>query len=164
MPFIGGTRMESAHARLPPQARAAWKAHHNRRKNTSPRLPWVRHAAAVAGQFPANECDGDEPGGVFLVHELAHGGAGGELAREDLIELELADDVAGAVTRLLQVEVLLEPDGFAGEAEPAAWSVRGGELRGLLQRHLIRVHAQIAQGAGGALGEEDPDQLAGARA
>src|SRR3954464_10324565 len=86
-----------------------WRRSAAASKRRGPRLPRFRDAAAVCGELPAQERCRDQAGGVLFVHELPQRPAGGELAGEDLVELQLADHVAGAVAGLLQIEVLFEP-------------------------------------------------------
>src|SRR5207302_7884616 len=121
------------------------------------------NAAAVPDQFPAQQRDGNQAGGIPLVDELAEGAAAAELAGEDVVQLHLADQVARPVPRLLQVKMLLAPNGLARQAQPSARGVLGGELRRLLEGHLIRVHAQFAQSASSPLREEHIDELSRSR-
>ena len=76
------------------------------------------------------------------------------------LDHRLAGEVAGAVAGLLQVEPLLEPDGVAIRAQPAARRPLAGEARRLVERPLVRVHAQARDRARGALGQHDVDELA----
>ena len=104
----------------------------------------------------------DEPARVEFVHETADGERVAELAAADahqLLDLHLADEVARAVGRLLKIQVLLAADRRAVEAQPAARRVGGGELGGLLEAELVRVHPQVADGARPPLREQHIDEL-----
>jgi hypothetical protein len=79
---------------------------------------------------------------------------------QELLDLELAAQVARAVPRLPEIKVLLGAYETALEAQPAARSVSRRERRRLLERRLPRVHAKVAQRAGGVLGQQDVDELA----
>src|SRR5438093_3804423 len=115
-----------------------------------------------AGELPSKQRHRYEARGVEVVHELLHREAIAELLfplREQLLDLDLAGDVAGAVRGLLQVEMLLLANGAGVEPQPAAGCARGCELSRLLEREVVRVHPEIAERPRRAFGEEHVDQL-----
>src|SRR3954468_14374938 len=129
-------------------------------------MPGAGNAARVAGELPADERDRDQARGVDVVDEVAQLEPLAKLALargDQLVDLELADHVARAVRRLLQIQVLLEPDRLPIEAEPAARSLGRREAGGLFDPELVRVHAQVADRARRPLRKEDMDELARSR-
>src|SRR6185436_18866896 len=93
----------------------------------------VRHPTR---QLPADQRRRNHPGGFEVLHEAAH--AEGVALRllalgQELLDLDLADHVARAIGRLLQVEELLVADERALQAQPPARRVLRRESRGLLE-------------------------------
>ena len=79
---------------------------------------------------------------------------------EQALEQILAGDVAGAVARLSQVQVLLEFQQLRLVAHPAArrpFDVHRSRFR---HGHFIRMRIQRTEAAGSALRQHDPDDLA----
>src|ERR1700737_5524335 len=71
---------------------------------------------AIAGELPSHERDGDQARRIELVHESPQREIAAQrtVPRGDqLVDLELPDHVARPVPGLLQVQVLLAPDGLA---------------------------------------------------
>src|SRR3546814_3178614 len=60
----------------------------------------------------------------------------------DMIELQFADDIAGAVARLAQIKQLLERGQFVVRVGPAARRPFGMEMAGLLERPVVRLDIQ----------------------
>ena len=81
---------------------------------------------------------------------------------DDLFHQPPAGDVAGAVARLPQVEVLLEAEQRVAP-HPAARRPVDVNIGGLRHRQIVGVRVQVAQPARGAGDQHDPDDLARAR-
>src|SRR3546814_3589376 len=80
-----------------------------------------------------------------------------------MIELQFADDIAGAVARLAQIKQLLERGQFVVRVGPAARRPFGMEMAGLLERPVVRLDIQRGEAPRGAVGQHDPHQLLRAR-
>ena len=63
----------------------------------------------------------------------------------ELFDLHLADEVTGAIGRLLQVQMLFAANGIGVEPQPSARRVGGRELRRLFERRLVGVHPEVAE-------------------
>src|SRR5215210_2124295 len=118
---------------------------------------------AVPGELPANQRNRDDPGGVDILEPALQGEGVAELMgplAHQILELNLAGDVARAVARLAQVELLLEAEKVEVGAHPAAWGPFDLEGLGLREVELVGLEVERGEPAGGALGEHDPDDLA----
>src|SRR5690349_2297984 len=117
-------------------------------------------------QLPLDQRHRDHAGLVEL-REHAHGTEIlAQLLRAlqpQLLDEIFAGDVAGAVTRLAKVEVLLESEQIERGAHPAARCPCNVEVRRLLHRELVRLGIQRAQSARRTVRQHDPLQLAGSR-
>src|SRR5947209_1351213 len=85
---------------------------------------------SLTGQLPAHQRDGDETGCVELVEEAFERELIAELpgpCGEQFVDLQLSGHVARPVRRLLQIEVLLEPDRSVLQPQPATRRVLAGE-------------------------------------
>src|SRR4029079_16854144 len=83
----------------------------------------VNLPGSVAGELPADERDGDDAGGVDLLEPALQGEGVAELVgalAHQVLELDLAGEVARAVARRAQVELLLEAEQIEIGAHPAA--------------------------------------------
>ena len=60
---------------------------------------------------------------------------------DELVDLDLADQVARPVAGLLEIEVLLAAHQVSVHAQPAPRRVGAGEGGGLLEGHLVADHA-----------------------
>ena len=102
-----------------------------------------------------------------LVHEALEGELVTELKGpfgHELLDHLLADEVACGVPGLGQVEMLLVPHRAGIRGHIAAWSPFSGEVHRLLNRPLVTMHHQAANGARRPLRHEDPNELARLRA
>src|SRR5262245_36591289 len=101
----------------------------------------ARAPLARARQLLADEGERDHARGVHLVHEAAQCESRSPRVcalGEQRLELVLAHEIAGAVARLRQVELLLEPHEVAVDAHPAARRALAGGPGRLLERPLVR--------------------------
>src|SRR6185312_3054120 len=115
------------------------------------------------GELPANQRNRNDAGGVDLLEPALQGEGVAELMgslSHQILELNLAGDVARAVARLAQVELLLEAEEVEVGAHPAARGPFDLEGLGLREVELVGLEVERGEPAGGALGEHDPDDLA----
>src|SRR5688500_10041119 len=117
---------------------------------------------AIPGELPADQRNRDDPGGVGLLEPALQGEGIAELMSplaHQILELNLAGDVARAVARLAQVELLLEAKKVEVGAHPAAWGPFDLEGLGLREVEFVGLQVERGEPAGGALGEHDPDDF-----
>ena len=84
-------------------------------------------------------------------------------ARDHVVELRFADNVAGAVAGLAKIQELFESDQLALRVGPAARGPAGMEFARFFQRHLVVLDAERGEPARGAIGQHDPNQFAAVR-
>ena len=120
------------------------------------------HFVVPPGHFPADERSRNDPSGEVIIKEGLDAERPALLSRDirhKLFELVFSDDIARPVARLVEIDGHITPDRGAVGLGPSEGRRLNGELHGILDRPIVAVKPQVAEGTNAAEGEHDKDEL-----